>query len=76
MNKLENIKLDAARIVTGGTKLTSTSMLYKETQWEKLSDRRSNHKLILLHKIVNNKTPNYLQETSRTVLVLVLVTLF
>jgi hypothetical protein len=48
INKLENIQLDAARIVTGGTRLTSHDSLYEETKWEKLKDRRNNHKLVLL----------------------------
>ena len=51
INKLENVQLDAAKIVTGGTKLTGLNILYEETKWEKLSDRRQNHKLILFHKI-------------------------
>ena len=62
VNKLENVQLDAARIVTGGTKLTSINRLYDETRWEKLTDRRRNHRLILFHKIVNNKTPQYLRD--------------
>jgi hypothetical protein len=36
MNKLENMQLDAARIVTGGTRLTLHDSLYEETKWEKL----------------------------------------
>lgn len=60
INKLENVQLDAARIVTGRTKLTGLNRLYEETKWEKLSDRRQNHKLILFHKIKNNRTPQYL----------------
>ena len=31
INKLENIQLDAARIVTGRTRLTSQDSLYEET---------------------------------------------
>jgi hypothetical protein len=60
INKLENIQLDAARIVTGGIRLTSHDSLYEETKWEKLKDRRNNHKLVLFHKM--NKTPQYLAE--------------
>jgi hypothetical protein len=45
INKLENIQLDAARIVTGGTRLTSHDSLYEETKWEKLKDRRKNVKV-------------------------------
>jgi hypothetical protein len=40
INKLENGQLDAARRVTGETKLTGLNRLYEETKWEKLSDRR------------------------------------
>ena len=48
INKLENIQLDAVRIVTGGgggTRLTLHDSLYEETKWEKLKDRRNNHKM-------------------------------
>jgi hypothetical protein len=34
-SKLENVQLDAARIVTGRTKLTGLNRLYEETKWEK-----------------------------------------
>jgi type IV secretory pathway component VirB8 len=50
----ENIQLDAARIVTGGTRLTSHDSLYEETKWEKLKDRRNNHKLVLFFLIIFN----------------------
>ena len=60
INKLENVQYEAARIVTGGTRLTSLNKLTEETRWETLADRRKNHKLILFHKMLNNKTPEYL----------------
>jgi hypothetical protein len=56
------IRNHAARIVTGGTRLTSHDSLYEETKWEKLKDRRNNHKLVLFHKMNYNKTPQYLAE--------------
>jgi hypothetical protein len=62
INKSENIQLDAARMVTGGTRLTSHDSLYEETKWEKLKDGRNNHKLVLFHKMNYNKTPQYLAE--------------
>jgi hypothetical protein len=55
INKIENVQIEAARIVTGGTKLTSIQKLYEETGWEKLLERREKHKFILLYKIVNNQ---------------------
>ena len=47
--------------------------LYEETKWEKLKDRRKNHKLVLFHKMKYNKTPQYLVElTPKTVVTLTL----
>ncbi len=48
------------RIVTGGTKLTSIEELYRDTGWEKLGDRRRNHKLVIMYKMINGETPEYL----------------
>ena len=56
----EKIQLEAARIVTGTTKLVSIDNLYSETGWETLRSRRKQHKLILFYKMVNNLTPIYL----------------
>jgi hypothetical protein len=42
--------------------LTSHDSLYEETKWEKLKDRRNNHKLVLFHKMNCNITPQYLAE--------------
>ena len=55
INKIENVQTEAARIATGGTKLTSIQKKYEETGWEKLLERREKHKLILLYKIVKGK---------------------
>ena len=41
-NKLESVQAEAARNVTGGTRLVSLSKLYAETGWEYLKDRREN----------------------------------
>ena len=38
--KIENVQLDASRIVTGGTRLISYSNLYMETGREKLRSKR------------------------------------
>ena len=60
IHKLESVQIEAARIVTGGTRLSSIRLLYDETGWEKLSDRRKDHRLTYFYKMVNNITPNYL----------------
>lgn len=59
-DRLEQINYEAARIVTGVTKLTSLQILLKETGWETLRERRKNHKLILFHQMANNNSPAYL----------------
>ena len=60
INKLENVQIEAARIVTGGTRLVSINSLYKETGWETLQARRENHKKIYFYKMVNGLVPPYL----------------
>ena len=60
VNALEKIQVEAARVVTGATKLVSLDMLYRETGWETLESRRKNHKLYLYYKMTNNITPTYL----------------
>ncbi|CAG2228768.1 unnamed protein product [Mytilus edulis] len=44
-------------ILTGGT---SINLLYKETGWEKLKDRREDPDLHIFYKMSNNITPSYL----------------
>ena len=51
---LESLQLEAARIVTDATKLTSRQLLYDETGWETLQTRRSKHKLIKFHEMFHN----------------------
>jgi hypothetical protein len=60
INKLENVQIEAARIVTGGTRLVSINSLYKETGWETLQARRENHKKNYFYKMVNGLVPPYL----------------
>ena len=60
INKLENVQVEAVRIVTGGTRLVSLCNLYIETGWEKLKDRRERHRTIQFYKMSNNLTPQYL----------------
>ncbi|MCG8033358.1 MAG: reverse transcriptase family protein, partial [Candidatus Thiodiazotropha taylori] len=70
---LDAIHIEAARIITGGTKLCSIDKLYSELGWDSLQSRRNKHKLVTLYKILHGLAPNYLldlmpptvQETSR-----------
>ena len=59
-NELENIQHEAARIVTGATKLVSISSLLSETGWKPLALRRRKHKLTLFYKMINGFCPGYL----------------
>jgi len=56
---LESLQLEASRIVTCATKLTSKQLLYDETGWETLQTRRNNHKLIKFHERFHKDAPDY-----------------
>lgn len=58
--ELEKLNLEAARIVTGLTKLCSKQALYSETGWEPLSVRRKKHRLTQFHKMFYGLTKDYL----------------
>ena len=64
-DKLEKINIEAARIVTGATKLVGLGSLYSEYGCEKLETRREQHKLTQLYKMLKGLTPEYLQVLSR-----------
>ncbi|XP_053380636.1 uncharacterized protein LOC128548935 [Mercenaria mercenaria] len=58
--ELDKIQNEASRIVSGTTQLISFHNLHKEVPWESLETRRLHHKLILLYKMKNGLTPEYL----------------
>ena len=49
---VEKLNTEAARIVSGATKLVSLDLLYKEVGWETLDKRREKHKLIQFYKMI------------------------
>ena len=57
--QLDAIHIEAARIITGATKLCSISLLLSDLGWELLQDRRNKHKLIIFYKIIHGLTPTY-----------------
>ena len=61
--QLDAVHIEAARIITGATKLCSLEKLFAELGWESLQERRNKHKLIILYKIINGLTSQYLQDT-------------
>ena len=56
------MQYEAARLVTGAIKGSSSARLYKELSWESLSGRREFHLLSQFYKIVKNLAPYYLSE--------------
>ena len=59
---LDSVQYEAARLVTGAIKGTSSAGLYTEHAWESLSSRRKLHLLSQFYKIVKNLAPYYLSE--------------
>ena len=57
---IENIQCQAALLCTGGYRHTDYKNLLTELNWERLSDRRKQHKLVILYKIINKIYPTYL----------------
>ena len=58
---LDGVQYEAARLVTGAIKGTSSARLYKDLAWESLS-RRKLHIVSQFYKIVKNLAPHYLSE--------------
>ena len=62
METLERVQYRAGLAVTGCWKGTSRVKLYEELGWESLSDRRMSRRILQLHKIIDEKTPQYLRD--------------
>ena len=60
--QLDAIHFDAARIISGATKLCSIDKLFSELGWESLQTRRDKHKFIIFYKILHGSAPNYLAD--------------
>ena len=61
-DQLETIQLSMARIVTGARRGTSHQLLYQDTNWLTLKERRELIKLKNFTRIVNGDTPQYLRD--------------
>ena len=59
-DRLEQLQLEAARIVTGLTAYSSKDSVYQETGWGKLSSRRERKKLCLMYNMYHGYAPSYL----------------
>ena len=61
METIEKTQYQAALAVTGAWQGTSRIKLYEELGWESLSDRRMCKRMLQLHKIIDDRTPEYLR---------------
>ena len=61
-NSLEKFQNEASRIVKGLTKSVSLNRLYRECGWQTLQERRTNQKLKLMYKVVNDMVPLYISD--------------
>ena len=60
IESLEQIQLEALRIIIGTVRGTSHEVIYKESGFIPLKTRRERHKLILFFKFVNGLLPDHL----------------
>jgi hypothetical protein len=60
LDQLEQVNVNAARLVCGATARSHLDRLYEENQWEKLCDRRKAHRLTVFYKMAYGQAPLYL----------------
>ena len=60
LKQLDDIHNEAARIITGGTKLCSQDKHLSDLGWDSLHERRTKHNLIIFYKIFEKLTPPYM----------------
>ena len=66
-DKLEMVQYNAALVITGAFKGTSSNRIYRELGLEFLAEQRWSRKIFFFHKIINGLLPVYLQSISVTV---------
>jgi hypothetical protein len=59
-DRLKQLQLEAARIVTGLTCYTSLDLIYRETGWEKLSTKREVKIFCMFNKLNVGNSPEFL----------------
>ena len=62
IDKIEKLHVDAMRLVTGATARSNIQRLYAESGWQTIRARIDMAMVIMLFKIKNHCTPNYLYE--------------
>lgn len=61
-NSLENLHLEALRIIVGAIRGTSHQKLYEESGFCSLKERRKRHKIVYYYKMVHGICPDYLSD--------------
>ena len=59
--KLENIHIDAIRLIAGATARSNIVNLYHEVNFQTIGTRIQNSSLNMMYKIVNGLAPTYLE---------------
>ena len=59
---LENLHLEAIRIIIGGIRGTCHQKLYKESGFCTLKERRKRHKLLMFQKMILGLCPQYISD--------------
>ena len=62
VERIEKVQIESLRIISGLTISCSLQNIYRETGFRPLSERRKEHRLIMMYKILNGHCPNYLLE--------------
>lgn len=60
--KLQKLQNRAARLITGDSYSVRSQDILKKLNWTPLNEKRTQDKAIMMHKIINGKTPSYLKE--------------
>ena len=60
--QLDDVHYEPARVITGCRKLCSHDKLLSDLGWDSLQERHTKHKLVIFYKILNIRTPPYLQD--------------
>ena len=55
--EMEKLQIQAASKVTGCNNYASKRLLYRDTGWDTLRDRRERQRLVLFYKIINGLAP-------------------
>ena len=60
LQKLDSIQVEALRVVTGATANSCIDLLYLDTGWVSLSERRRVHSLCIFYQMMQGTAPAYL----------------